>query len=452
MKNLRLLYSLLAALLVGFVFTQCNKNNPDVAPIVMKEGANARTGTIPGDAQPVALGPYNVQFLGAYYGSTSDGKTDGTSSTWRYELKSNGTIPLVGNGLSHFTIGLGNCVSFSDVDLTKTKVIYYNGNTQTSIAFKGEGTEGVGTTCTIPSSISIFKFDNLPSLDFSKGQKLIFELVLKVAPDAGKVDVWNKVGNKTKMSCYKSLNTITGPGCYTVCSMVTTEDCYGNKISATGATLTLKGASCSALTIPNPLTTTEPGSFCFNNFCGTYDLVVKFGDQEKIISLGKITESVSGLEIFFPYTGPSCEPPVDNQLCTLTQGYWKNHGTGECENGSGKNSWPASAFDEDGDMMIGDTKYDAAGLCTIFNTSAATGDRFIILAHQLIAAKLNVARGSEQEFKALVSGYSSIMQVIVAADAIIEGNTVTDAAQAISLAKILDDYNNGRLTAAGHCK
>jgi hypothetical protein len=44
------------------------------------------------------------------------------------------------------------------------------------------------------------------------------------------------------------------------------------------------------------------------------------------------------------------------------------------------------------------------------------------------------------------------MQVIVAADAIIEGNTVTDAAQAISLAKILDDYDNGRLTAAGHCK
>jgi hypothetical protein len=434
---------------MGFVFTQCNKNNPEVAPAEMNPGANARVGTIPADAQPVPLGPYSVQFIGGYYGPATDGQTDGTSSTWRYELKSNGTMTLVGNGLSHFTIGLGNCVSFSDVDLTKTKVTYVNGSTQTSITFKGEGTEGVGTTCNIPSNISIFKFDNLPSLDLSKGQKLIFELVLKVAPDAGKVGVWNKVGNKTKTSCYRSAEkAITGPGCYSVCGIVTTEDCYGNIISAT-ATLTLKGTSCSGQAIPGPIT---ESSFCFKDFCGTYDLEVKFGDQVKTISLGKITESISGLNIFFPYTGAPCEPPVDNQLCTLTQGYWKNHGTGDCENGSGKNSWPAAAFDEDGNMNIGDTKYDAAGLCTIFNTSAATGDRFIILAHQLIAAKLNVARGSEQTFKLTVSGYASISEVIAAADAIIVGKTVTNEAQAIALAKILDDYNNGRLTAAGHCK
>ena len=118
------------------------------------------------------------------------------------------------------------------------------------------------------------------------------------------------------------------------------------------------------------------------------------------------------------------------QNCTSTQGYWKNH----AEN------WPVLA------LVLGDSAYSKSQLLDILNTPT-DGDATYILAHQLIAAKLNVAKGADD---------SAIAATIAAADAWLIQNPLGsnpqgDARQeGIDLAATLDDYNNG-LIGPGSC-
>src|SRR5262249_22140345 len=63
--------------------------------------------------------------------------------------------------------------------------------------------------------------------------------------------------------------------------------------------------------------------------------------------------------------------------CIFTQGYWKNH----------PEAWPVSS------LKLGIVVYTKAQLLLIFNTPAA-GNGLISLAHQLIAAKLNILNGA----------------------------------------------------------
>lgn len=62
--------------------------------------------------------------------------------------------------------------------------------------------------------------------------------------------------------------------------------------------------------------------------------------------------------------------------CTL--GFWKNH----------PESWFTTS------LMLGDTTYDQEELLAIFN-QPVDGNGLVALAHQLIAAKLNVAAGAD---------------------------------------------------------
>jgi hypothetical protein len=120
--------------------------------------------------------------------------------------------------------------------------------------------------------------------------------------------------------------------------------------------------------------------------------------------------------------------PVD---CTFTQGYWKGHAS----------QWPVST------LMLGTVAYTKAQLLGIFNTPAQ-GNGLILLAHQLIAAKLNIAQGADP---------SPISAVIADADALI-GNNVCPPIGAGFLqpttvdtdAQALDSYNNGN-TSVPHC-
>ncbi|HEU0032639.1 MAG TPA: DUF4215 domain-containing protein [Kofleriaceae bacterium] len=64
--------------------------------------------------------------------------------------------------------------------------------------------------------------------------------------------------------------------------------------------------------------------------------------------------------------------------CTLTQGYWKNH----------EEAWPVTS------LTLGTVTYTQAELLAILQTPVK-GNGLISLAHQLIAAKLNVAAGAE---------------------------------------------------------
>jgi hypothetical protein len=82
-------------------------------------------------------------------------------------------------------------------------------------------------------------------------------------------------------------------------------------------------------------------------------------------------------------------PPL---RCTYTQGYWKNHGgPAGCDQAPVNFPdpvWPASIMANG--MQIGSTTYTAAQLCTLLNAPAA-GKKLIALAHQIIAARLNLA-------------------------------------------------------------
>ena len=119
------------------------------------------------------------------------------------------------------------------------------------------------------------------------------------------------------------------------------------------------------------------------------------------------------------------------QNCTFTQGYWKNH----------PGVWPVPS------LTLGTVAYTQAQLLAIFGQPAA-GNGLISLAHQLIAAKLNIANGADP---------TAISATILAADALIGGLVVPPVgagflapASTSALTQALDDYNNG-LTGPGHC-
>lgn len=130
------------------------------------------------------------------------------------------------------------------------------------------------------------------------------------------------------------------------------------------------------------------------------------------------------------------------QNCTYTQGYWKTHGAGACHNGNNADEWPV------GSLTLGTVNYTAAQLCAIFN-QPAQGNGLTSLAHQLIAAKLNIAQGAVAP--------PAVAQAIADADALIGGliappiGSGSLAPNATSgLTGTLDQFNNG-VTGPGHC-
>jgi len=73
---------------------------------------------------------------------------------------------------------------------------------------------------------------------------------------------------------------------------------------------------------------------------------------------------------------------VTSTECPLSQGFWKNH----------PEAWPVTS------LTLGSQTYTQAELLTILQTpigSGTTADASLILAPQLIAAKLNIAHGSD---------------------------------------------------------
>jgi hypothetical protein len=118
--------------------------------------------------------------------------------------------------------------------------------------------------------------------------------------------------------------------------------------------------------------------------------------------------------------------------CTYTQGYWKNH----------PEAWPVNS------MMLGTVNYSKEQLINILK-EPVRGNGLISLAHQLIAAKLNVYNGANS---------SAVSAYITAADNMIGSRVVPPVGQGTlapavtsSLTSKLDQYNNG-IIGPGHCK
>jgi hypothetical protein len=136
----------------------------------------------------------------------------------------------------------------------------------------------------------------------------------------------------------------------------------------------------------------------------------------------------------------ACDSP-DPGACTLTQGYWKTHGPVGCVTGNNSNEWPVN------NLTLGTVAYTDLQLCSILNTPAA-GNGLIALAHQLIAAKLNIANGADG---------TDVAQAIIDADALIGGLVVPpggagflSSALTSGLTTALTNYNEGA-TGPGHC-
>ena len=117
--------------------------------------------------------------------------------------------------------------------------------------------------------------------------------------------------------------------------------------------------------------------------------------------------------------------------CTYTQGFWKNH----------PEAWPVTS------LVLGSVSYTQAQLLQILGESVA-GNGLVSLAHQLIAAKLNIAYGADP---------TAASAAIASADALI-GSLVAPPissgdlppSEVSTLTQTLDDYNNG-VIGPGHC-
>jgi YVTN family beta-propeller protein len=129
--------------------------------------------------------------------------------------------------------------------------------------------------------------------------------------------------------------------------------------------------------------------------------------------------------------GVAITPGPVTFACPLGQGFWENH----------PGAWPVTS------LTLGSQTYTQAELLALFDTPPR-GDASLILAQQLIAAKLNIANGSTP---------APISSTIADADNLLSqfgGNRLpynvrTSSAigqQMVNDANVLDRYNNGDLT------
>jgi len=130
-------------------------------------------------------------------------------------------------------------------------------------------------------------------------------------------------------------------------------------------------------------------------------------------------EPATLVSFFLPVTFPT------SPGCTRSQGFWKTH----------PETWPVET------LVLGSVTHSKVGLLAILDTPPR-GDATYILAHQLIAAKLNIAGGADP---------SAVATTITAADTWLTdhplGSNPRGPARAvgIALAGTLDEYNSGEI-------
>jgi hypothetical protein len=152
------------------------------------------------------------------------------------------------------------------------------------------------------------------------------------------------------------------------------------------------------------------------------------------------TDRTSSPDSLKPNSEDGSQSASDASLggCTYTQGYWKNH----------PSAWPVTS------LTIGGVVYSEQQLLALFD-AAPKGDASLILAHQLIAALLNVANGAvaspavqqaindAQAWMTANKGSNPALPYGVAAGSV-AGN------QATALTNTLDGFNSGT-AGTPHC-
>ena len=126
--------------------------------------------------------------------------------------------------------------------------------------------------------------------------------------------------------------------------------------------------------------------------------------------------------------------PAPSGTCPFGQGYWKNN----------PGSWPVES------LVLGDEVYTKAESLMILNTPVGNGkksDASLIVAYQLIAAKLNVANGVDptplgtaiSDADALLAPYNGRLPYQVM-------SKTAGGQYMVSLALLLESFNQGYLT------
>ena len=132
--------------------------------------------------------------------------------------------------------------------------------------------------------------------------------------------------------------------------------------------------------------------------------------------------------------------------CTLTQGYWKTHS--KYDGDKYDNTW--AEIGEDSNFYLSSKSY--------YKTlkKSPRGNKYYILAHQFIAAKLNFLNGADptDAQEAFDKATSLFEQYTPSQIADLNHNRSKRAKRIkrkfVKLAKILDEYNNG-IIGPGHC-
>jgi hypothetical protein len=205
--------------------------------------------------------------------------------------------------------------------------------------------------------------------------------------------------------------------------------------NASGSRYNLLAGECVTVNIGEILFDNGASTNCDGALvCGTAYVFRAFGHATSSLTRSDFTANLTCSTL-------ECNDDCASGNCTLTQGYWKTHGPAGCVTGNNTNTWPTTS------LMLGSVSYTDLQLCSILNKPAA-GNGLIALAHQLIAAKLNVAKGANG---------TDAASAIAAADALIGTLVVPPVGTGYlhpsltgALTTTLAQYNEG-LTGPGHC-
>ncbi len=160
-----------------------------------------------------------------------------------------------------------------------------------------------------------------------------------------------------------------------------------------------------------------------------------------VTSATSVTSNVGGARIpgaLVVFTNTKI-PVIPQPSCTLTQGYWKNH----------ESAWPAP-YSPTAQWLDASHKVNGVTWDGLMGKSVAGGNSYMQLAHQWIAATLNLA-GATSNIPAVANAMSQ-GQAWLLSKTPASTNTVPNLkdAQATAWASTLDDFNNGKL-GISHC-
>jgi hypothetical protein len=115
-------------------------------------------------------------------------------------------------------------------------------------------------------------------------------------------------------------------------------------------------------------------------------------------------------------------------VCVFLQGFWKNQ----------PEAWPVT------ELQLGNVTYNQQELLSIFR-QPVRGNGLVLLAHQLIAAKLNIANGADGSciHQTLADAGSLIGDLVVPP----VGNGYLQPRDVAGIAGVLGSYNEGNLCA-----